>query len=375
MKSNEEIKMMTPITIVLIVLMLAGLVVGIYRLANGLGASTNLNDDFPWGLWIGFDILGGAALAAGGFIIAGAVYLFNMKKYRPIVRSAILTGFIGYLLESVSVFFDLGHPLRIWYPGIMWNVSSVLWIIAILVIVFTLTLAVQFSPVLWEKLKAEAALKFVNKIMVGVVLFGVMISVLHQSSLGAIYLIVSTKLSPIWYNSMLPYFFLVSAVMIGLSMVSLETIVAAKAFNHEVREEIVFGLAKGSIITLIVYLIMEVIFLARGPGIGAVFSGTTEGNMYLLEVGVGVVIPLILLSMKNIRQNTNNILWVNILVIFGVLTNRMNVAIFGVYGFNSASGASYFPSAPEFILTLGIVALGIFGYKLTAKYLPLFQEP
>jgi len=374
MKDTHEIKMMTPFTVVLLLVMALGGVVAVYRLFAGLGAATNLNDDFPWGLWIGFDLLGGVAMAAGGFIIAGTVYLLNWKKYKPIVRPAVLTAFLGYLMAVVSLFFDLGQPHRIWHPAFMWQYHSVMWVVAMHVMFYTATLAVESSPMLFERLKLHGLLRFINGIMVGVVIFGVMLSVLHQSSLGALYLIVAEKLSPLWYNSLIPYFFLVSAVAMGLNMVSLESIISAKAFKHKPHTEILQGLARGSIVALGLYLAMKIFYLVRGPGFGAIFDGSMEANLYLLEVVGGVIAPLVLLLGINVRQNLDGLLTVNILVIAGVLLNRMSIAVFGMYGYGKSMGGSYFPSAMEVILTLAIVALGIFLFKVVAKYLVLFPE-
>lgn len=373
MKDAREIKMMTPFTVGLLLVMALGFAVSIYRLSAGLGATTNLNDDFPWGLWIGFDLLGGVAMAAGGFIIAGAVYLLNWTKYKPIVRPAVLTAFLGYLLAVVAIFLDIGHPFRLWHPGVMWQYHSVLWVVAMHVIFYTMTLGVEFSPMLFERLKLTKALRFINKIMVGVVLFGVMLSVLHQSSLGAVYLIFAEKLSPLYYNSLLPYFFLVSAVAMGLNMVSLESIISSKAFKHKPHMDILQGLARGSMIALCLYLVMKVVYLLKGPGVAALFDGSLAANIYLLEVTGGVIIPLALLF-SNARQSIGGMLTINILVIGGVLLNRMSIAVFGMYEYGVSQGGSYFPSLMEIIVTLAMIALGIFLFKVVAKYLALFPE-
>ena len=366
--------MMTPFTLLLLCVIGLGVVLVIYRLANGLGAVTNLSDDFPWGLWIGFDMLGGVAMAAGGFIIAGAVYLLNMKKYKPILRPAVLTAFLGYLLAVLALMLDLGQPHRIWHPAVMWQVHSVMWVVAMHVIFYTMTLAIESSPMLFEKLKWQSAVNLVNKIIVPVVLFGVMLSVLHQSSLGAVYLIVPGKLSPLWNTSFLPYLFLVSAVMMGLSMVSLETTFSSKAFKHKTDPGIISGLAKGNFIVICLYLILKLFFLIKGPGIGAAFAGSKTANMFLLEMVVGIIVPLVMLSSGSLRKNLSSVTTANIMVVGGVLLNRMNVSISGMYGFQSSTGSSYWPSLIEIIITLAIVALGIFLFKLTAKYLNLFPE-
>jgi len=374
MSSDHEIKMWTPNTVGLVLFMIIGLAVALYRMAQGLGAATNLNDTYPWGLWLGFDVLGGVAMAAGGFIIAAAIYLFNWKKYKPIGRPAILTAFLGYMMAVVALFLDIGHPFRLWHPSIMWQVHSVMWVVAIHVILYTTTLAIESSPMLFEKLKMHKALKTVNGIMIGAVVFGVMLSTLHQASLGAVFLIAPSKMSPLWFTNFIPYMFLISAIAMGLSMVSTEAMLSAKAFNHKVDKEIFFGLARGVLNTLVIYLVFKLYFLVTNAGIGAAFDGSLEANMYLLEMFIGIVLPIGLLASKNIRTNMNGIFSVNILVIVGVLVNRMNVCIFSMQQYSTAKGASYFPTFMEFLLTLGIVSLGVLLFKMAAKYLPLFAE-
>jgi Ni/Fe-hydrogenase subunit HybB-like protein len=183
------------------------------------------------------------------------------------------------------------------------------------------------------------------------------------------------KMSPLWYNPLIAYFFLVSAVAMGLSMVSLESIISAKAFGHKPHFDILRGLAKGSTWALLLYFVMKVIYLMKGDGgVGAAFAGTMEANIYLAELGIGVVLPLLLLLLPGTNQSVNSLLFVNILVVGGVLLNRMSIAVFSTYGYAKSMDGSYFPSLAEFVITLGIVALGIYLFKLVAKYLALFPE-
>lgn len=374
MKSEHEIKMWTPTTTVWFVIMLAGAAILAYRLVAGLGAVTNLNDRFPWGLWIGIDVLGGVAMAAGGFLIAGAVYILNMKKYRPIVRASILNAFFGYVLAATAISLDIGVPWRIWHPIFMWQIHSIMWVVAIHVVLYTTTLATESSPMFFEKFGMEKAAGFIHKIIVPVVLFGVLLSTLHQSSLGAVYLIVPKKLHALWYNSQVPTLFLVSAVMMGLAMVSLETILSEKFFNHKAEPAILSGLARGVLITGVIYLVAKLWFLVKGPGLSAAFDGSMEGNMYLLEMIVSVVAPIVLLAAKSARENPKAIFFVNIMVIAGVLLNRLNISVFGVYRSQSATGFSYFPTWMEFVVTLSFIAFSIIGFKVSVKYLRVFPE-
>ncbi|RNC68045.1 MAG: Ni/Fe-hydrogenase cytochrome b subunit [Desulfuromonadales bacterium] len=368
------ITMKTPFTLVLVVLICGAAVAAIYRLIFGIGPASNLSDLWPWGLWIAFDVLGGVAMAAGGFLIAAAVYILNWKKYKCICRASILNAFFGYLLAAISICLDIGRSFVIWHPMVMWQVNSIMFIVAIHVVLYTSTLATESSPMVFEKLGMNRALDRVNRLMVGIVLFGVLLSLLHQSSLGAVYLIAPGKLSPLWYSTYLPYMFLVSAIMMGISMVSFETLLTGKVFNHEPPREVVLGLARGVLITGGVYFAMKIGHLITGPGFGAVLDGSFLGNLWLLEMAVGVVLPLVLLSFRSVRTNFDRIFMVNILVIVGVLQNRLNVGIFGVSEFATRAGGDYFPSTMEWMLTVGMIAFAILGFKVCAKYLNLFPE-
>jgi len=374
MESNPNIKTWTPATIVMVLLIIAGTAIAVYRMVMGLGAATNLNDGYPWGFWLGMDVLGGVAMAAGGFIIACAVYLFNWKKYHVIVRPAILTAFLGYLMAVVALFLDIGHPWRLPHPAFMWQYHSVMWVVAMHVIFYTTTLALEFSPMLFERLGWEKPLRFVNRIMIGAVIFGVMLSTLHQSSLGAVFLIAPSKMSPLWWDTKLPFHFLVSAVAMGLSMVSLETRLSGKYLHHKVDNEVFYGLARGSLIVLSFYFLLKMyqLFVVANPSMA--FDGSVEGNMYLLEILLGVVVPIGILSVKKLRTNVKMLTSVNIIVIVGVLLNRMNVCLFSMENYNAWRGFSYSPSWQEYVLSLGVVSLGVFLYKMSAKHLPLFSH-
>ena len=374
MSSQSEIRMWTPNTAVLFMFIIIGTALAAYRMAKGLGASTNMSDMYPWGFWLGFDVLGGVAMAGGGFIIAAAIYLFNWKKYKPIGRPAIMTAFLGYLMAIIALFLDIGHPFRLWHPAIMWQVHSIMWIVAIHVILYTTTLAIESSPMFFERFGMKTALSGVKKIMIGAVVFGCMLSTLHQSSLGAVFLISPAKMSPLWFNSMLPYLFLLSCIPMGLAMVSTESMLSAKAFNHEIDKEIFFGLARGTLITLVISLLFKLFFLFRDAGIGAIFDGSMEANMYIVEMAVGVIIPILILASRQNRRSLKSIFSVNILVIVGVLVNRLNVCVFSMQGYTTSKGAAYFPSLIEFVVTLGIVSLGVFLFKMAAKYLPLLAK-
>jgi Ni/Fe-hydrogenase subunit HybB-like protein len=370
---RTEIKLFTPTTIGLIMIMMAGGLIILYRYAFGLGAATNMNDEFPWGIWIGFDILGGVAMAAGGFVIASAVYLLNMKKYKPIARPAILTAFLGYFLAVCSLLVDLGQPHRIWHPMVMWQVQSVMFIVALHVTLYTTTLALESSPMLLEKIGMERAKRVIDRSIVGIALFGTLLSTLHQSSLGAVYLIAAGKLHPLWYSSTLPFSFLVSAVMMGLNMVSFESIMSSKFFKHKANMEILRGLARGSLITMAFYLALKLYLLVTGPGIAAAFDGTMEANLYLVEMGL-LIVPMGIILVPRFRSSMGGLTVINVLVVAGVLLNRMNVSWFGMLGYARSIGGRYVPSWMEVGVTLTMIAFGALVFKVAVKYLNVLHH-
>ena len=376
MQARHEIKIFTPVSLLLICFMIVGFGGAMYRMVTGLGAPvTNLNDSVPWGFWLAFDVMGGEAMATGGFIITCAVYLFNWQRYRPIVRPALFTAFLGYILAVAAVFLDIGHPFRLWHPAVMWQGSSVMWLISMAVIFYLLTLAVEVSPIFFEWLGWEQALARVKKVTLATVILGVTICTLHQSFLGAAFLIAQAKMSPLWYSVMLPYHFLFSAIAMGLAMVGIEFYLSSKLFKHPLNREILFGLSKGVVITLSLYLLLKIGYLLTTHSLIAVFDGSIEGNMYFIEMVVGFLLPLGLFMKRTVRQDLRSLFCVNILVVTGVLLNRMNIALFSMDRYIRTQGDSYFPTTNEFLVSLGLVSAGFFIFKLAAKYLPLFDQP
>ncbi len=216
---------------VLVLVLAAGFYSTVLRFVKGLGAATNLSDQFPWGLWVGFDVVCGVGLAAGGFTLAAIVYIFHAKRFYPVLRPSILTAFLGYSLVAVALLFDLGKPYNIWHPLVMWNPHSVMFEVAWCVTLYLTVLALEFSPVVFERFQLHRPLRVVKAVTIPLVIAGVLLSTLHQSSLGSLYLIVPEKLYPYWYSPLLPVFFFISAVSVGLAMVIFESNLSARAFR------------------------------------------------------------------------------------------------------------------------------------------------
>jgi Ni/Fe-hydrogenase subunit HybB-like protein len=355
---------------VFVTVMALGAYAAYLRFFHGLGAATHLSDDFPWGLWIGFDVLCGVGLAAGGFTLAAAVHIFNIEKYKPIVRPAILTAFLGYLLVIVALLFDLGRPYRIWHPLIMWNPHSVMFEVGWCVTLYTTVLALEFSPVVLEKLRWRKALKVVHAALIPLVIAGVLLSTLHQSSLGSLYLIVPHKLHPLWYTPLLPILFFLSAVTVGLAMTIFESWHSSKAFGRQLEVPLLRGMARLLAVLGSAYLVMRFLDLARRGALGRAFESTPEAGFFWLEIAF-MAVPALLLYFVRVRANPKALYWCAVLVIFGFITHRLNVSVTGM---ERASGVQYVPKWTEVMVTLAIVALGFALFRAAVQYLPIFEH-
>lgn len=350
------------------VLMVAGLYASYIRITQGLGGATNLNDQFPWGLWIGFDILCGVGLAAGGFTLAAAVHIFNIERYKPILRPAILTAFLGYLLVILALMFDLGLPYRIWHPLVMWNPHSVMFEVGWCVTLYTTVLALEFVPVVFERFRLTKALKIMHAFLIPLVILGVILSTLHQSSLGSLYLIVPQKLYPLWYTPLLPVMFFVSALCAGLAMTIFESWQSSKAFGKHLELPLLSSMGRVLAVVLAVYLTMRFLDLWNRDALRLLMVRRTETYLFFLEIAFFLV-PMILLFRRKIHNNPLRLYGCAVMVLFGFVANRLNVSITGM---EAGSGTSYFPKWTEVAVTLAIVALGFSIFRFACKHLPIF---
>jgi Ni/Fe-hydrogenase subunit HybB-like protein len=360
--------------VIFLVLMVIGAYGTYIRFRYGLGPSTHLSDQFPWGIWVGFDVLCGVMLAAGGFTLTAAVHILNIKRLHPIIRPTILTAFLGYVLVSVALLFDLGRPYNIWHPLIMRNPHSVMFEVAYCVMLYTAVLSLEFSPIVLERFNLQKPLKIVRGVLIPLVILGVLLSTLHQSSLGTVYLIMPNKLHPFWYSPLLPVFFFLSAICVGLAMTIFESSLSAKYFHKQLELPILQELGRVLIVALTVYSILKFEdLLHRGmlrqiihPG-----SHSYERNMFLLEIIMGLAAPLIMLCFKKVRMTAGGLYLSAVLVLLGFVTNRLNVSITGM---EAQAGVRYVPKWTEAGITAAIVAAGFAIFAVAAKYLPIFEE-
>jgi len=356
-----------------LIVILAG--IAYIRYTQGLGAVTHLSDTFPWGLWIGFDLLCGVGLAAGGFAVTATVHILHLKDFKPIVRPTVLTAFLGYLLVITALLLDLGRPWNIWHPIIMWNPHSVMFEVGWCVMLYTTVLSLEFAPMVIEPFRERFKLGWMLKVLKTVtpvlVILGVILSTLHQSSLGSLFLILPEKMHPLWYTPMLPVLFFVSALAAGIAMMVVESWFSKRAFGKAIETHLLSRLSRVSVVVLAIYFVLRLRDLASRDALSTIFPLNRVSGMFLVEVGLGVLVPMVLLAFERFRRSPKRLAVVQGLVVLGFIFHRLNVSITSV---EAATGRSYIPSIPEFFVSAGLVAVGMTIFVLACRYLPVFPE-
>ena len=406
-------------TLALAAIAVVGIGLALYRFFSGIGAVSNLNQGYPWGFWIGADVLAGIALAAGGFVVAGLMHMFGGERYHPLVRPTILTAFLGYLLFVVALMVDLGRPWTIWHMIIYWHHESPMFEVGWCVMMYTTILFMEFLPVVFERFRldrpyaiwmnaapwvaiallvlftfamtqsvvwvlaiAAVLIAFEWLIRLGIIhrdprmptmllMAGIIFSTLHQSSLGSLFLMVPHKLNHIWYSPILPISFFVSAVAAGVAMVIVESTASAWYFGRKVEEELLKDV--GHVLTWAIFFTLALRttdLVLRGVGTELLVFNTPS-IAFWIEALVGLIIPLALLLTPQFATSGRWLLIASLMVITGLVINRMNVAVVGI---TSTYGATYYPHWIEVAVTSGIVAAGVLTYLVICSNFPVFAH-
>lgn len=385
-------KYFTPWIIVISLIAVTGLVFVAVRFLFGIGAVTNLTQFFPWGIWIGLDVAAGVALAAGGFTTAALGHIWHREKYEVLVRPALLTALLGYTFVALGVVTDIGRWYYVWHPLIMWNGNSALFEVGICVMVYLSVLYIEFLPIVTERFIGRVNLpgflsmfnklidgslrlldRTLNKFMFVFIIAGVVLSCLHQSSLGTLMIIAGEKMHPLWQTPVLPLLFLLSAFSVGFPMVIMESLSASKSFGLKPEKDVLTSLSRFVGPILGIYLAAKIgdMFIRES------FVYLTELNlasiMFTIEMVFGVIIPLRMFLSSSVRQSTAGLYIASMLVIFGVVLNRFNNFIIA---YNPPyTETSYFPSIGEISVTLGFVALEILIYRAFVMIFPIISLP
>lgn len=381
----------TPGVILLAALAAAGAAAVVARFVGGLGYVSNLTNARPWGIWIGIDVASGVALAAGGFTTAALVHIFGRHRYETLVRPALLTALLGYTFVVLGLLVDIGRSWAIWKPMFNWNLDSVLFEVAMCVMCYLTVLYVEFIPVVAEQYKGRvslpgllaglnaplsSALKWADaiagKVMWVFIIVGVVLSCMHQSSLGSLMLLAPTKLHPLWYTPILPLLFLISAIALGYPMVIFENSIVKKIMHVESEISLLTPLTRITVWLLGVYLALKVgDMVVRGTWT-YLFDGTFQTNSFLAEVVLGCVVPWFMLLFGRVRRSGTALFIVSTLIIGGVVLNRINVFLVGYTP--SVSKTTYFPAVGELLITIGLIAALMLIYRFLITYLPVIPR-
>jgi len=353
----------------------AGLIASIIRFTSGLGVTTGMNDSAPWGLWIAFKLVF-VAIAGGGFTLAGMVYIFHLERYRPILRRAILIALLGYGLFIVSLIFDLGLPWHIYMPVINWQHHSVMFEIAWCVMLYFSVLVLEFSPVILEHPWFshpifKIILHWLHRLTLPLIIAGIVLSTLHQSSLGSLFLIMPHRVHPLWYSPWIPYMFFTSAIAAGMLALIVEGFLVEGWFKRELDLDLLARLGRGAILPLGLYLALRLSDqLIRGVLPGGI-DGSWQSFLYLGEVLLCGLLPIILLSVKKTHQTREGLLTSAILGILGIMSQRMSLSMFTMF---RAEGTTYVPALGETIIAFAIPAAAVLVYLFFAENLQLFGK-
>lgn len=345
------------------------------RFALGFERSTHLVDAQPWGLWVGLGTLCGVGLSAGGFAIAAAVYLLGFERYRPVLRTAVLVSFLGYMSVIVGMMYELGLPWRIWHPIVMWNRHSVLFEVSWCVMLYSTVLALEFSPALVEKIPfaklRNLYLKWHHEILIGLVLVGTVLSSLHQSFLGGLYLLTQGKLDPLWYSPYLPTLFYLSAIPAGLAVTIMALYLSARSLDVRVDLSILSDVSRVIAPLLLIYALFRGVDLFTHGGSSYLWTWREETLSFWLEIGLFVLAPVVLLGRERIRNHPQNLYWTCSLIVMGFIANRLNVSITGL---QASSGFYYVPKWTEFALTLATIAAAVLAFRYAVLYLDILPK-
>ncbi|MBW1898308.1 MAG: hypothetical protein JRI61_04525 [Deltaproteobacteria bacterium] len=379
--TSENRSLFTTFNIIAGIIVIVGLYLTFLRFTKGLGTVTNLSNNNPWGMWIGFDLMCGVALAAGGYTTSAACYIFGMKKYHSVVRPALLTAFLGYSTVLVSLLYDVGRPIRLVlaYPFVVQQgTTSLLFEVGLCVALYLTVLFLEFIPIPLEWLGLKKIRKIAVKMTMVLTILGVVLSTLHQSSLGALFLIAPSKLHPLWYSQYIAVYFFVSSVIAGLSMVVFEGTLSHSAFHHKMDETykkehnpVIFAFGKAASFILAGYFFIKVIGISAGDNWHLL--PTPYGMWFLVELLGFVLLPCFMYAMGVRDKNLNLIKFTAIWTVIGIVLNRLNVCIIA-FNWHLPASERYFPHWMEIGLSIFMVTGLIIVFKFVSGRMPVFYE-
>lgn len=354
---------------ILVAIMVAILIT---RFIFGLGAVTNLNDGYPWGIWVVFDVIIGSAFACGGFSVAMLVYIFNKGQYHPMVRPALLASLFGYTLAGVGVIFDLGRYWNFWH--ILWptyaNPNSVMFEVALCISCYIIVMWIEFSPVFLEQWGLKDAKHKLNKVLFFFIALGTLLPMMHQSSLGTLLVVVGGQVNPLWQTPVVPLLYLLTAITIGYGVVLFESCVASSAYRREIELHLLKPMAKIMLGMLTLYLVVRVADLVVRGALGHAFAPSLEALFFWLEMGLFVA-PYLLVGTPGARRNPARLFLAGVAIMLGGVFLRVNGFLIG---YDTGPGWNYFPTVAEMLVTIGMFALEVLGYIIITRRFPVLPR-
>ena len=345
------------------------------RFVKGFQVATNLSNAQPWGIWVGVATLCGVGLSAGGFAIAGAVYLLGMERYRPVLRAAVVIAFLGYVSVVLGYAWELGLPWNFWHPIVMWNRASVLFEVVWCIMLYTTVLALEFSPALVEKLPWKPVREFYlhwhHRILIALVLVGVLLSSLHQSYLGGLFIIFKGKMYPLWYSNYQTTMFYMSAIPAGMAMIIMALYLSVRSLNVRIDMRILEDFSRIIAPMLAIFTLFRFADLAKQHALGYLFLPVAETAYFWLEMALLVAAPLVLFNLPQVRSKPIGLYWASAVTIAGFMVHRMNVSITSL---ERATHAGYVPKWPELAVTLMLVTAAVLAFRLAVLHLKILPR-
>lgn len=370
--------LLTPFNLISVPVILLGIGILAWRFVHGIGSVSNLSQNYPWGLWKGFNVVTGVAFAGGAYVITFAVYVMRLEKYHSIVRATVLNGLLAYVFYAGALVLDLGRPWYVINPiiGNSFGYNSVLFLVSWHFLLYMIAQAIEFSPAVAEWLEARRARRILGAATLGCVIFGVTLSTLHQSGLGALFLMAKNKIHPLWFTEFIPVLFFASSIFSGLSMVIVEGSISRRVFSaqlgkgkHVSHEDLLLGLGKGAAISMFVYYFFKLLVFLHDRQWDLLASGW--GAWYLVEVLGFVLVPCVLFAYA-VRHRSIGLLRVAAVgALIGILLNRLNISIFA---FNWQEPVRYFPSWQEYVVSATVVFTQIWVFRWIVLRLPVLRE-
>ena len=368
--------LLNPATFVCGVLVLAMLAVLITRFLFGLGAVTNLNDGYPWGIWVVVDVIIGSAFACGGFSVAMLVYIFNRGEYHPLVRPALLASLFGYTLAGVGVIFDLGRYWNFWHifaPGYA-NPNSVMFEVAVCISAYILVMWIEFSPAFLEHWGLKDARKKLDKVLFVVIALGTLLPMMHQSSLGTLLVVMGPQVNPLWQTPVVPLLYLLTAIAIGYGVVLFESCVASSAYRRQIEVHLLEPMAKVMLGVLAAYLVVRFGDLVVRGALGNAFRPSLEAFVFWIE-NLAFLAPFVLVGSAAARRNPARLFLAGVAIMVGGVFLRLNGFLIGYdTGLGVDTGWNYFPSIAEMIVTAGMFALEVLAYIIITRRFPVLPR-